>query len=403
MITVSPRLRRQENELERLLEQGGRPDDPSLSPLLALATSLRPGPLAPDAEFRAGLRAVLLAELADRAAERPAAPVRAGRDGSGRVEPAAGPRRTRRWRKVVAGVALTAVVAGTGSAIAATRALPGDPLYGLKLGIEKAQLSLAHGDVGKGRELLEQADHRLSEVEAMASGEDAGTAATDARISTALAAMDADVRQATDLLTRAYRDTGDPEPMRILSRFLTDQRERLIDLLPLLPDPAAAQARALIELMGQVATGAEAVVAGAALTGAGVEPLVAVAQAATGGTTGSSGGSVASGGSGGTGSGTGGVGGTVDGVVGAVGTAVGGVVGSLTGSGSTSGGTTSGGTTTDPLPLPLPSVSVPPLLPPPSPSPTPTTTTSSGGVLPSLPLATPSGSLCVPLPPITTC
>ena len=389
MITVSPRLRRQENELERLLAQGGRPDDPSLSRLLDLATSLRPGPLTPDPGFRAELRSQLVAEAAERV------PAQTGRGGR-TAAPAPAPRR-HRLRAAVAGVTLAAVVAGTGSALAASRALPGDPLYGLKRDIEQAQLALAHGDVGKGKELLEQADARLSETERMATGEDAGTPETQQRISASLAALDADVRQATDLLTQAYRATGDPEPMRILSTFLADEGERLTDLLPLLPDGVAAQARAVLALLQQVQQGADAVVSGSALGATGVAGLVAAARAApaggtgpgatTGGSSGSSGGTSA-GGTGGT---------TLGGVVGSVGTAVGGVVGSLTGSGGTSGGTGPG--TTSSAPLPLPQASVSQLLPQPSSSPTPTPTPSSGsgGILPSLPLPSPSGSTCLPL------
>ena len=387
MITVSPTLRRQERELERLLEHGGRCDDPSLAPLLVLATSLRPAPLVPQADFRAALREQLVAAAAERPHGVPT-PRRASAPPAGRRP---------RLRQAVAGLALTAVVAGTGSAIAASHALPGDPLYGLKRGIERTQLSLAHGDVNRGRELLEQADHRLTEAERLTAGENASSPQTRQRIATALASMDTDVRAATDLLTQAYRDSGDPEPLRILDRFLTDQRERLTDLLSLLPAPLADQARALLTLLTSLDAGTRAVLTGAS-AGDGLLGLVAAGMAATGSgaTSGSSGGTAAAGGAGttggGTGTATGGAGGLVGDTAGSLTDTLNGVVGGLTGS----GGTTSTGSST---PLPIPSVSIPPIIP----APTPTPTSTPGGILPTVPLPTPTLPLCIPLPPLTTC
>jgi hypothetical protein len=354
-----------------------------------LATSLRPAPLAPQADFRAALREQLVAAAAERPHGVPA-PRRA-------TAPLA--RRRPRLRQAVAGVTLTAIAAGTGGAIAATHALPGDPLYGLKRGIERTQLSLAHGDLNRGRELLEQADHRLTEAERLTAGEDASSPQTRQRIATALSSMDTDVRAATDLLTQAYRDSGDPEPLRILDRFLSDQRERLTDLLALLPAPLADQARALLTLLTSLDAGTRAVLTGAS-AGDGLLGLVAAGTAATGSsaTSGSSGGTAAAGGAGTTGgaagTATGGAGGLVGGTAGSLTGTLNGVVGGLTGS----GGTTSTGSGTA-GPLPIPSVSVPPIVPGPTPTPVPT----SGGIVPSVPLPTPTLPLCVPLPPLTTC
>ena len=78
--------------------------------------------------------------------------------GRGRAPRPGCARRSRPWRWPPSS-------AGVGAAAASTRALPGDTLYGLKRQLEDGQLALARGDVGHGRELLEQADARLGEAE----------------------------------------------------------------------------------------------------------------------------------------------------------------------------------------------------------------------------------------------
>ena len=100
-------------------------------------------------------------------------------------------------------------MAGVGAAAASTRALPGDTLYGLKRQLEAGQLALARGDLGHGRELLEQADARLTEAERLTAGEDGSDPATQARSGTALREMAADVTAGAADLTEAYQETGD--------------------------------------------------------------------------------------------------------------------------------------------------------------------------------------------------
>ena len=87
-----------------------------------------------------------------------------------------------RLKQAVAAVAVASVVAGVGAAMASTRALPGDSLYGLKRQIENVQLDLARGDLGHGRELLQQADARLSEAEALTAGEHGSDPESVARV-----------------------------------------------------------------------------------------------------------------------------------------------------------------------------------------------------------------------------
>lgn len=78
---------------------------------------------------------------------------------------------SRRRRRLLAG-ALTATVAlvivlGGAGLLLARHALPGDPLYGVKLAGESAELELSFGDAAKARKHLEFATNRLDELAAL--------------------------------------------------------------------------------------------------------------------------------------------------------------------------------------------------------------------------------------------
>ena len=201
--------------------------------------------MTPSADFRTALRERLVAEAAARV---PAPVVPAQR---------ARPSAPSRLKQAVAAVAVASVVSAVGAAMASTRALPGDSLYGLKRQIENVQLDLARGDLSNGRELLQQADARLSEAEALTAGENGSDPESVARVSRALTEMDAAVTLAAEHLQRAYSETGDEEALLLLDRFVTEQRERLDDLMllldPSLRERAAALAQRLAVLDAQLA------------------------------------------------------------------------------------------------------------------------------------------------------
>jgi hypothetical protein len=389
--------RREAEEFAALLDAGRAPAGHELETLVSLAGALAPTGQTPRPEFRAELRERLVAEAAART---PVVPTPRRRT---REETSPEPRH--RLRSAVATVVLTAVVAGGGAAAASTRALPGDVLYGLKRQIENVQLALAGSDLDRGREHLEQADARLGEAESLAASSSAGEPGTVRAIDATLAEMVRATDAGTTDLTNAYRETGDPEPMQVLDRFVADQRERLGDLLALLDPSLRARVLAQLQELDRVATTTTAVLGTSSASAVGIRsertsldrpdgwavsrlsdrpvssggagvPLAGAGDLSSTGSTGSGDGLVDS----------------VTGVVG--GGSSGGSSSSTSSPPLVGGGTTSVpsvGPVTSPLPTPPPSVTPLPTVTP-LPSVEPSSVTSP---LPSVP--------CVPVPPLTSC
>jgi Domain of unknown function (DUF5667) len=374
-ISVSPAERRRAREFAELLEGSRVAAGHELEPLVALSATLLPEQFIPDirprAEFRASLRDSLIAEAA---ARRPAPGVAESRE-----QP---PARQHRIVKIVATGVLASLVGGVGVAAASTHALPGDALYGLKRDLESAQLRFDHSDLSRGRDLLDQANNRLSETEQLASSEDSRSPETTARIAATIADLDAATRAGADALNASYADTGNVEPLVELHRFVVNQQERLADLSTLLSPAQQALLSPISDLLLVLQVHAERVLEGtSALRGA--------PGATTSATPGSSGGP--------------GLPGTIGDVTGGSTAGTGGAVGT--------GGIGDGGAATSvptgaphvsvPVPtkivpsvslpsVPLPSVSLPPLSVP----------TPSGA--PTLPVHV-STPACIPIPPLTTC
>ncbi len=386
--------RREAEEFAALLDGGRTPADHELADLVALARSLAPAQHAPSPDFRAALRERLVAEAATRTPTVPAPRSHSS------VEVA--PRR--RWRTAVAAVALTSVVAGGGAVAASTQALPGDMLYGLKRQVEDVQLALAGSDLSRGREHLEQADARLGEVEALAASSSASEAGTRARIDATLEDMARSTALGTTELTDVYRETGDPEPVLLLDRFVADQRVRLDDLLSVLDPSLRARVQAQLDELARIATETGAVLGArsVAVLGVSVQDVSSTSRdgwaesrrsdhaASSGGTSLAGAGDVPAV-AGGTESG-----GTdlLDALPGVGG---GSSEGSTSGSGSTpklGGGTKASLPPVGSVTSPLPSISPTPL---PSVAPTPLPTVTPTSATSPLPLP------CVPVPPLTSC
>jgi hypothetical protein len=165
------------------------------------------------------------------------------------------------WRQRAAAVAVGAMasaVAVTGVAAASSQSLPGDPFYGVKRTTEDVQLHLAHGATAQGTRHLQFAATRLRELRELAFGRDlsdrdgALTTADTARVDALLADMDAETRAAARLLTTASQEGRDDEPLRQLARFADQQRQVLLQVVPVLPGGSAARARGSIALVTAV-------------------------------------------------------------------------------------------------------------------------------------------------------
>jgi hypothetical protein len=395
--------RRDADDLQALLD-GDRPSPAAardrLQPLASLATALAPSQVVPSTEFVTGLRERLVTEAAARVSA-PVLPTQRRR-----------PSGTHQVRRGVAAVATLALLGGAGAAVASTRALPGDELYGLKRNIEHVQLSLARGDVGHGSELLEQADARLGEAQALAAGDRSTDQTTLNRLTTTLDEMATTDEQAVNDLMHAYDVSGDPAVLTLLDRHLSAQQSGLTDLTSVLAPGVRGQARDLADELARLDAQVRALLGGTPVADAtsamgtatfvdGAARRVAAAVrvgsvsgiggTAGAGSTGVEGalGTVVTSLTGGSAPGSGstsGSGGVVGSVTGTVGGVVSGAVGGLTGAPAAASPTpaatsspTSSALVTDPVgtvtsAIPLPSSS-----------------------------AVPSVSLCVPLPPLTGC
>ncbi|MET7472490.1 DUF5667 domain-containing protein [Micromonospora sp. NPDC005686] len=172
-----------------------------------------------DAEFRTGLRAMLVA-TAER--EGVGAPAKTATGVRGALLPAITGRRARARGAILVGVAAGAI-ALSGISAASENALPGDALYGMKRSTERAQLALASSDIGRGQLFLDFARTRLDEASSV----------RDDRLgfSAVLDDMDADTRQGVRLLTTVAAQRSDPTALDAVDTFLAGQRQVVSGLL----------------------------------------------------------------------------------------------------------------------------------------------------------------------------
>ena len=147
-------VRRRAEEFAAAVDGHVEPDTVRLGELTAVVAMLRAQPEAtPRAAFTADLRGRLTAEAATVLRPQPANLV---------LPPRA---RGSRERRLVAAVSAVVLLGGTaGMAAAAQSALPGEALYPVKRGIERATTGLTPDPAAKGQHLLNQANDRLDEV-----------------------------------------------------------------------------------------------------------------------------------------------------------------------------------------------------------------------------------------------
>ncbi|PWR12752.1 hypothetical protein DKT69_22985 [Micromonospora sicca] len=228
--------RRRAERFAQLLDEanGGRRHhvrsrvDDELAALVAVSQRLtadRPD-VEVDAEFRAGLRAMLVATAEREGIGTPAAKTKttaaAGSGIRGSLLPAVTARRARARGAILVGIAAGAV-ALSGISAASENALPGDALYGMKRSTERAQLALASSDISRGQLFLDFARTRLDEADTV----------RDDRIGfgAVLDDMDADTRQGVRLLTTVAAQRSDPAGLEAVNVFVTGQRRAVSGLL----------------------------------------------------------------------------------------------------------------------------------------------------------------------------
>ena len=230
--------------------------DGELSGLVEFAHRIRTDPPAVeiDPEFRADLRAMLIAAAQREGIGRTAVGAAKGRGGakSAAKQPrfAAGPAasaasalgrsgrpasdrrllrplltgqssRVRARGAIVLGVAAGAI-AVSGMSAASENAVPGDALYGMKRSTERAQLALATSDLNRGQLFLDFARTRLTEAEALR--RDAVSFAD------VLDDMDDETRQGVRLLTTAAVQRNDSTPLDAIIAFLDSHRRQVASL-----------------------------------------------------------------------------------------------------------------------------------------------------------------------------
>ena len=183
---------------------------PELAELVELVGTLRVHEQpAPRPDFSTTLRAQLVAEAERTLAQDAGLALRPRRRGT----------RERRLALLASSVVL--VGGSAGMAVAAQGSLPGDALYPIKRGLEKAQTEVSRNDTSKGHDLLAQADSRLTEVQ--------GIVGTDAEVRVADTIQDFTEQATTGstLLIDSFEESQDAQLVTDVRSFARDALDTL--------------------------------------------------------------------------------------------------------------------------------------------------------------------------------
>lgn len=199
--------------------------------LLEFARRLsRYGDVAPRAEFRARLRASLLA-----------APV--VRESPGGWWP-----RALALRPALAATLVLVLLAAAGGGAAAASSLPGDPAFGLKRAAEEAQVTLASDDVSRLDTVLTLADRRLADLETLAARRSGAAVKGADEYEAAAARVDAVLVRVATLPPSSHRDAA----LARASAASADHIARLRALASRLPEAAQKGIQRAIEVQQSV-------------------------------------------------------------------------------------------------------------------------------------------------------
>jgi len=132
------------------------------------------------------------------------------------------PVRTRgpRDRRLVAAASAVVFIGGTaGMAAASHNALPGEALYPIKRGIERAEAGLSMSQAGKGRDLLSQATRRLDEVQGLL-GKD--SLESNPQVPQTLDEFSRQATEGAGLLLDSFQETRDPSLVSQVRTFAAE-------------------------------------------------------------------------------------------------------------------------------------------------------------------------------------
>jgi Domain of unknown function (DUF5667) len=188
------------------------------------AASMRP-------EFAADLRERLMTAAPTALAELPP-PIRA-REASGKETRLVDDSWRTRGLQIATTTLLVCATAG-GVAAASQSALPGDPLYQVKRGLEWVQVVTAGSDQDRGDVLLNQASERLAEAERLAISRP-DDPRTSSLISSTLDDFEQQATDGSNALVDDYRADGDPASIVEVREFADESSTQLDDLGRLVP------------------------------------------------------------------------------------------------------------------------------------------------------------------------
>lgn len=141
-----------------------------------------------------------------------------------------------RERRLVAAASAVVLLGGTaGMAAAAQNALPGEALYPIKRGIERAEAGLSLSPAGKGTDLLHQASDRLDEVQRLIA-EESPQAAPE--VPDTLDDFVSQAGEGADLLLISFEETRDPSAVLEVRSFAAEGITVLESLASELPAEA---------------------------------------------------------------------------------------------------------------------------------------------------------------------
>jgi hypothetical protein len=224
----------------------------------------------PSADFRATLRAQLVAAAPSLVAEGASAGTRrsktrvpAQRVGRGirtgarhsaesKTGVLTGISSSWRRRLLAAGVGVAVATGSVGGiALASAGAEPGDPLYNAKKIFESLQLSLSGSPTDQGRDYLHLADIRLGEIDSLLNRPDVDMTGspTQAYLNQTLGELRTMISDGGDLLVQQVQQHDDQTALHALADFLLTERQRVADLSWRLPPDLQSQPPQIVTLM----------------------------------------------------------------------------------------------------------------------------------------------------------